>query len=103
MPIFLLVLAAAAFATGGLFMKYSEGLTRLVPSVLVFLLFAFGAACQAKAMLRMEMGVTYVVVLGFEALTASLLSVVVLHERMNGMRALAVVVIVFGMALLQRS
>ena len=99
----LLILASAAFAFGGLCMKYSNGLTVLAPSLGVFFLFAIGAACQAKAMVQTDMGVAYVLVLGLEVLIASLLSVLILHERMNLSRAVAVVVIVFGIGLLQRS
>lgn len=84
-------------------MKYSQGLSNLMPSAGVFLLFGIGAVCQAKAMAHTEMGVAYVFVLGFEAVIASLLSVAVLHERMNSLRVLAIVVIVVGIGLLQRS
>lgn len=103
MRILFLIMASGAFATGGLCMKYSQGLSNIIPSVGVFLLFGIGAAFQARAMARTEMSVAYVFVLGLEAVMASLLSVVVLHERMNSMRALAIVVIVVGIGLLQRS
>lgn len=76
----LLVLAAAAFAIGGLCMKLSVGLTRLWPSACVFVLFCIGAALQGVAMRRADLGVAYILVLGVEAILALLLSVVVLGE-----------------------
>lgn len=103
MRILLVTCAALAFAVGGLAMKYSVGLTRLYPSLAVFVLFSLGAALQARAMAQTEMGVVYILVLGLEALAASLLSVFVLHERMTSLRAAAIVIIVLGIGLLQRS
>jgi len=99
----LLLLASAFFACGGLFMKYSDGLSRLVPSLAVFALFGAGAACQAVAMKRSDMGVAYVFVLGAEAVLAFALSVAVLGEKVSSLRIAAIVVIVAGIAMLQRS
>ena len=103
MYLLLLVVAAVLFATGGLFMKLSAGLTAPMPSVLVFIFFCAGAACQAVAMKRTDMGVAYVFVLGLEAVTAFLISVFVLRESANPMRIAAVSLVVFGITLLERS
>ena len=84
-------------------MKYSQGLTRLGPSVAIFALFCAGAACQAVAMRRAEMGVVYIFVLGLEAILAFFLSVFLLGERVSVGRVCAVAVIVAGIALLERS
>jgi multidrug transporter EmrE-like cation transporter len=46
----------------------------------VFACFGLGAAFQTLAMRDEQMGITYVVVLGLEAITAFLLSVYVLNE-----------------------
>lgn len=103
MDFILLLAASVLFAIGGLFMKYSQGLTRPGPSVAVFALFCAGAACQAVAMRRAEMGVAYIFVLGLEAILAFLLSVFLLSERVNVSRVCAVALIVAGIALLERS
>ena len=103
MALLLLVLASALFACGGLFMKYSEGLSKLAPSIAVFALFAVGAACQAVAMKRSDMGVAYIFVLGSEAILAFALSVAVLGERATPLRIGALVLIVLGIAMLERS
>ena len=70
MNVLLPVAAAAAFAFGGVCMKYSEGLTRPVPSALLFVLFCAGAAAQTLAMRHAEMGATYILVLGLESVPA---------------------------------
>jgi multidrug transporter EmrE-like cation transporter len=96
----LLLLASIAFTFGGVCMKYSDGLTKFVPSVLLFLLFAFGAACQAIAMRNSEMAVAYIFVLGLESLFAFALGVVVFGEAANFVRILAVGFITLGIVLL---
>ncbi len=103
MNLVLLLLAAALFATGGLFMKYSEGLTQFPASAAVFLLFCGGAACQAVAMKRAEMGVIYAVVLGLEAILAFLLSVFLLGERATAEKLFALALIVAGIVLFERT
>jgi multidrug transporter EmrE-like cation transporter len=103
MSLILLLAASLLFAVGGLLMKYSQGLTKAGPSIAVFLLFSVGAACQAIAMKRAEMGVAYIFVLGLEAIVAFLLSVLILGERISGSRICAVALVVAGIALLERS
>lgn len=103
MYLVLLIAASLLFATGGLFMKLSLGLTRLTPSIFVFVFFCAGAACQAIAMKRADMGVAYVFVLGLEAVVAFLISVLALNESAAPMRVAAVLLIVAGIVLLQRA
>jgi multidrug transporter EmrE-like cation transporter len=103
MYLLLLIAASLLFATGGLFMKLSLGLTKAIPSTLVFLFFFAGAACQCVAMKRADMGVAYVFVLGLEALAAFLISVFVLHENASMLRVIAVALVVSGIVLLERT
>ena len=84
-------------------MKYSAGLTKLWSSVGLFACFGLGAACQAIAMRRTEMGVVYVFVLGLEAVMAFVLSVWILHERITAAKLLALALIVGGIVLLERA
>ncbi|HEX4749194.1 MAG TPA: SMR family transporter [Bryobacteraceae bacterium] len=103
MYLLLLIAASLLFATGGLFMKLSLGLTRLTPSLLVFVLFCAGASCQAIAMRRADMGVAYVLVLGLEAVAAFLISIFALNESAAPARVIAVLLIVSGIVLLERT
>ena len=102
MQFLLLILAAFLFAGGGLFMKASDGLTKLMPSIAVFVFFCAGAACQTVAMKRGEMSAIYVLVLGLEAVTAFILGVVVLGEKASLTKLCALALIVGGIALLER-
>jgi multidrug transporter EmrE-like cation transporter len=98
----LLVMAALCFTCGGVMMKYSDGLTRLMPSVLTGILFLAGAACQARAMRGEDMSVSYVVVLGLESVLAFVFGRVFFGESVSFSRLGALMLIVSGIALLRR-
>ena len=100
---FLLLLSAAfAFSFGGLAMKASEGLTKLWPSVGVFGAFCLGAALQALGMRRAGMAITYVFVLGLEAITAFGLGAAFLGEQITSIQMAALALVIAGITLLQR-
>ena len=84
-------------------MKASDGLAKLLPSVAVFVLFCAGAACQTIAMKRGEMSAIYVLVLGLEAVTAFTLGITVLGEKASLIKVCALILIVSGIALLERA
>jgi len=91
-----LILAAILYALGGLCMKFSAGLTRPSPTVLLYALFMLGATLQTLGMRRGDLGVAYIVVLGLEAAAALALSIFVLDESCSPARLGAVAVIVAG-------
>ena len=101
MPLLLLVLAALAYAAGGLFMKASDGVTRLAPTAAFLALFAAGATLQAIGMKQTHMGIAYVFVLGVEAVAAVAISAAVLHEPYSSSRIAAIAVVVAGIAWLR--
>jgi small multidrug resistance pump/quaternary ammonium compound-resistance protein SugE len=99
----MLLLASLAYAIGGLYMKQSDGNTRLAPTILFLLLFNAGALLQAAGMKSAQLGVSYVLVLGAEALLATLLSVLVLREGYSMERLAATTLILIGIAWLRRT
>lgn len=94
-------LAAVSFAVGGIFMKLSEGITRLPATVAMLLLFVLGAGLQALAMTRRDLGVIYILVLGAEAVLAFGFGAFIFDEAVTARRLLAVALIVGGIALLR--
>ena len=98
----LLIVAALAYTVGGVFMKYSEGLTRLTPSIVVAVLFLVGAGCQALAMRKEELSVAYVFVLGLESVLAFAFGVMFFGEAATMTRLIAVGLITLGIVLLHR-
>ena len=103
MSLFQLILAAALYAVGGLFMKLSDGVSRLAPTVAFIVLFVSAATIQAIGMRQTDMGPSYIFVLGAEALVSALLSILYLHEQWSPLRIFAVFIVVIGIALLRRT
>ena len=67
-------------------MKLSDGLTKFWPTMIVFALFVTGAALQTLAMKREDLAVTYLVVVGLEAMLAFLFGVLVFSESCSPAR-----------------
>jgi multidrug transporter EmrE-like cation transporter len=102
MALLMLVLASAAYAIGGVFMKMSAGPMRPAPVAAFVALFAGGWLLQAFGMQRVDLSVGYIIVLGVEAVLALALSVFYLHEQLTPSRAAAVALVVAGVLLLRR-
>ena len=96
-------LAALSFSIGGYFMKLSAGLTQFRPTVLVFAFFAVGACLQTVAMRGEQMSITYIVVLGFEAITAFSLGIFLLNEQSSFTKVAGVGLVLAGIVLLRNS
>src|SRR5438094_9900208 len=92
--------AAALYVAGGTFMKYSQGLTRLLPTLGLVTLFSAGALLQAWAMKHEALGPSYVVVLGLEALLAVVAGSVIFAEPVTVKIFCGVALVVLGIMLL---
>ena len=103
MTLFMLIAASIAYAVGGLFMKQSDGVTRLLPTIAFLVLFGCGAAMQAVGMKHADMGISYVFVLGVEAIAAVLLSAFFLGETYSLSRFGAIALVLIGIAWLRRA
>jgi multidrug transporter EmrE-like cation transporter len=97
----LYTLAAALYVTGGAFMKYSNGVTKLIPTLALVGCFVAGALMQAWAMKQEALGPSYVVVLGLEALLAVLAGKVVFGEPLSAQLFGGVVLVLAGITLLR--
>src|SRR5215813_3513447 len=97
----LTLLAALSFSVGGYFMKLSAGLTHLRPTLLMFGFFSVGAVLQTVAMRGEQMAITYIVVLGFEAITALAVSMILLNESATPSKIAGVALVVAGIVLLR--
>jgi small multidrug resistance pump/quaternary ammonium compound-resistance protein SugE len=94
-------LAALSFSVGGYFMKLSAGMTQLRPTILVFAFFVLGAGLQTIAMRGQQMAITYIVVLGFEAITAFCLGVFFLKEGSSPAKWAGVGLVLVGIVVLR--
>lgn len=82
-------------------MKLSNGLTKGAPTAVVMGLFCLGAGLQMYAMRNTEMTLTYIIVLGFEAITATTIGALFLQEGLTLKKLLGVAIVVIGIALLR--
>ena len=98
----LALLSAVAFTVGDVFMKHSNGLTRLAPTLLVYLFFVGGASFQARAMRGADLSVTSIVVMGLEAALAVGIGILYFGEGLSLLKATGLVLIVAGIVALQR-
>jgi multidrug transporter EmrE-like cation transporter len=103
MALLMLVAASVAYAVGGLFMKQSDGVTRLLPAAGFLACFGSGAILQALGMKQADMGTSYVFVLGVEAVAAVILSWLVLHESYTPSRLAAIALVLVGITWLRRA
>jgi multidrug transporter EmrE-like cation transporter len=94
-------LAAALYVAGGTFMKYSQGLTRVLPTLALVALFSTGALVQAWAMKQEALGASYAVVLGLEALLAVLAGYVMFTEDLTIRTLSGVGLVVLGIVVLR--
>ncbi len=101
--LFELILASLFYAVGGLCMKLSMGLSKPLPTAMLFALFLIGATLQTLGMRREDLGVAYIMVLGLEAVAALALSVFVLEEACPLSRLIAVGLIIGGIVWLRNS
>ena len=97
----LLITAALSYSAGSYFMKLSEGLTKGGPTLLLFGLFGFGALLQAVAMRHAEMSVSYIVVLGLEAITVLALGLLFLGEGVTLVKLVGILFVIIGIIVLR--
>jgi len=84
-------------------MKLSSGFARLVPGLFALGLFLSGAVAQTLAMKRGEMGVSYVFILGLEAVMAFAIGAFFFRENVSIAKVLGVAFIIGGSLLLHAS
>ena len=94
-------LAAIMYVTGGVLMKYSQGLTHALPAFGFTALFGAGALIQARAMRNEELGTSYIVVLGLEALLAITYGSLFFGEQISLRAAAGIVLVTIGIVVLR--
>jgi multidrug resistance protein EbrB len=94
-------IAAIMYVAGGALMKYSQGLTQVLPTLGLTALFSTGALIQARAMRYEQLGSSYVLVLGLEALLATILGTLLFSEQLSGRAVAGITLVVVGIVLLR--
>ena len=98
MPWLLLFLAGIFEIAWAIGLKYSQGFTRLWPSLGTVLAMAVSLGLLAMAMRSLPLGTAYAVWVGVGAVGTVILGVVLFGEPINAVRAACVGLIVLGLA-----
>ncbi|NJS39418.1 MAG: multidrug efflux SMR transporter [Rhodobacteraceae bacterium] len=98
----LIVVIAGLMETGwALGLKYSEGFTKLVPSVITIVLALGSFYLLSQAMKTLPVGTAYAVWVGIGAVGTAIAAVFLFAEPVNVMRVLGVLLILAGIAALK--
>ena len=82
-------------------MKLSDGFRAPLATAGLYVLFVLGATLQTLALRRTDLGISYVLVLGLEAIVALGIALFAFREVIEPIRAVGVVLILAGVALLR--
>jgi quaternary ammonium compound-resistance protein SugE len=92
----ILLAAGAAEVTWAVAMKYSEGFTKLLPSVVTAVGYLASAVFLALALKKLPLGTAYAMWTGFGIVGTTVLGVLLFHENLTLPQILCVVLIVAG-------
>jgi small multidrug resistance pump len=94
--------AALSFTIGGIFMQMSQGLSQIVPTALIYLCFGLGATLQTLVMHKSgEMGITYVLIVGLEAILAVGFGILFFQEGYSPLKLVGITLITIGVVFLR--
>jgi multidrug transporter EmrE-like cation transporter len=93
--------AAIGFAIGGIFMKLSLGLSQPLYTMTIFVFFGLGIVLQTLAIERTDLGSSYILVLGLEAIASAIFSTWLFKENFSPTNLIGLAAIAMGVILLR--
>lgn len=99
----ILVLAGLFEVVWAVGLKYTEGFTRLVPSVVTLVAMLISFWLLSLAMKSLPLGTAYAIWVGIGAIGAFIAGLVLFQEALNPMRVISVLLIAAGLAGLKLS
>ena len=100
---FYLAMAILLEVVGTTCMKLAEGFTRLIPSVLVFVLYGASFSFMILALKKIELGITYAIWAGLGTALITLIGIVWFEESVSPLKVVSIVFIVLGVVGLRLS
>jgi small multidrug resistance pump len=91
-----LVLAITLSASGTIFMKLSRGLSRRVPTILMFVFYGAALLPLAYAMRRIDISVAYAIWSGLGTAIITLVGFSVFRERITPAKIICIALIIVG-------
>ena len=94
----MLILAGVFEITWACAMKYSNGFTVIVPSVITIIGYIASAVFLALALRNLPLGTAYAMWTGFGIIGTSVLGVFMFNEKLSAPQIICVILIVIGIA-----
>lgn len=88
--------AIALEIAGTTSMKLSQGFTRVLPSVLLFVFYALSFALMTIAVKRIDMSVSYAIWSGVGTAVIALIGVFAFHESLTAVQIVSIILIIVG-------
>jgi small multidrug resistance pump len=95
-----LLIAILTEVVGTTLMKVSQGLTRLIPSVLMFVLYGISFVFMALALKKIEVSTAYAIWSGLGTAMIAMIGIVWFRESFNLPKLVGLVLIIGGVILL---
>lgn len=94
----MLLLAGVFEIVWAIAMKYSNGFSVLVPSVITAITYILSAIFLALALKNLPLGVAYIMWVGFGIVGTAVLGALLFQEKLTVMQIVCIVVIMLGVA-----
>ncbi len=91
-----LALAIAFENTGTVFMKLSNGLTRVGPSILIWVCYIPSFLMLSLALRKIDVGTAYAIWSGVGTATIALIGILFFNEPVNGVKIISIGLIILG-------
>ena len=98
-----LILGVIAEVSGATAMKMSQGFTRLIPSILIFIFYGLSLTLATLSLKSIKVGVAYAVWAGLGVAIISLISIFWFKETTSLIKTIAVLMILSGVIILNIS
>jgi small multidrug resistance pump len=98
-----LFLAISLEVAATVLMKLSDGLTRSVPTLGMFVLYGLSFIPMTNALKELEIGAVYAIWSAVGTAAIAVLGVILFHEQASGLKAVAIVLIIAGVVCLNLS
>jgi len=95
-----LLIAILTEVVGTTLMKVSQGLTRLIPSVLMFVLYGISFVFMALALKKIEVSVAYAIWSGLGTAVIAAIGIIWFQESFNIAKVVGTLLVIAGVVLL---
>jgi small multidrug resistance pump len=91
-----LLIAIFSEVAGTTCMKLSEGFTRTVPSILIFVFYAGAFTMMTLAIKKIEVSIVYAIWSGIGTALIATIGILIFHERATMLKLISMVLIIVG-------